>query len=96
MERVRELGDASVPFRFDVHAIVFSHDAVALETALHREFANRRMHLINMHRDYFHASPGEVKEAMVRLHGHVLTFVEIAEALEWHQSRNARNDMRHG
>jgi len=94
MERVRELGDASVPFRFDVHAIVFSADAVALETALHREFADRRMNLVNFHREYFHASAIEVKEAMVRLHGHVLTFAETAEALEWHQSRNARQSVR--
>lgn len=94
MERVRELGDASVPFRFDVHAIVFSADAVALETALHREFADRRMNLVNFHREYFHVPPREVKEAMVRLHGHVLTFAETAEALEWHQSRNARQSVR--
>jgi len=90
MERVHELGDASVPFRFDVHAIVFSHDAVALEAALHREFADRRMNLVNLRREYFHVSPREVKEAMVRLHGHVLTFAEAVEAVEWHQSCNAR------
>ncbi|MBK8100748.1 MAG: DUF4041 domain-containing protein [Planctomycetes bacterium] len=89
-ERVRELGDASVPFRFDVHAIVFSHDAVALETALHREFADRRINLVNLHREYFRVSATEVKTAMQRLHGHLLTFVEAVEALEWHQSQNAR------
>lgn len=96
MERIRELGDASVPFRFDVHAIVFSHDAVALEAALHREFAGRRLNLVNLHREYFHVSPADAKAAMVRLHGHVLSFVEVAEALEWHQSQNARLERQGG
>src|SRR5690606_25162058 len=43
MDRVRELGDASVPFRFDVHALIFSEDAVGLENSLHEEFADRRV-----------------------------------------------------
>ena len=40
-ERVDELGDASVPFKFDVHAMIFSDDAPALEAALHRAFEDR-------------------------------------------------------
>ena len=43
MDRVRELGDTSVPFRFDLHALFFSEDAVGIETALHQEFADRRV-----------------------------------------------------
>jgi hypothetical protein len=90
MDRVRELGDASVPFRFDVHAIIFSEDAVGLETALHREFADRRVNLVNMHREYFYATPHEVKAALAKLQGSILSFVDAPEALEWHQSETTR------
>src|SRR6202041_1434063 len=47
MDRVRELGDASVPFHYDVHAMVFSNDAVSLETRLHHAFAGRKVNLVN-------------------------------------------------
>jgi hypothetical protein len=58
VERVTELGDASVPFRFDVHALVFSEDAVELERRLHANFANRRLNLANLRREFFYVSPG--------------------------------------
>ena len=61
MDRVRELGDASVPFRYDVHAMVFSDDAVGLETHLHHQFADRRLNLVNMRREFFRARPAEVR-----------------------------------
>ncbi len=93
MDRVRELGDASVPFRFDVHAIIFSDDAVGLETALHRQFAAKRVNLVNLHREYFYASPLEVKTALTRLQGNLLTFNDTPEALEWHQSEGARRGL---
>ena len=89
MDRVRELGDASVPFRFDVHALFFSDDAVGIETAMHQRFADRRVNLVNMHRSFFHVTPHDVKEALMELQGNLLSFVEIPEALEWHQSQTA-------
>ena len=88
MDRVRELGDASVPFRFDVHALFFSDDAVGVETALHQRFANRRVNFVNAHREFFSVTPLEVKAALVELRGSVLQFVEVPEALEWHQSQS--------
>ena len=66
MDRVRELGDASVPFRFDTHALVFSDDAVGLETRLHHEFADRRVNLVNVRREFFRASPAEVRDVLAR------------------------------
>lgn len=53
LERVRELGDASVPFRFDVHAKIFDADAdaVSLETRLHQHLANRRVNRVNLRRE---------------------------------------------
>lgn len=90
MDRVRELGDASVPFCFDVHVLIFSDDAVGLEGALHKHFADRRLNLINIRREFFFATPHEVKEALLKLKGDLLSFVEAPEALEWHQSENTR------
>lgn len=93
MDRVRELGDASVPFRFDVHALIFSDDAVGLETALHQHFAARRVNLVNAHREFFYATPHEVKDALLALRGSLLSFTEAPEALEWHQSATIRGTL---
>jgi hypothetical protein len=90
MDRVRELGDASVPFRYDVHALVFSDDAVTLETRLHQALATRRINLVNHRREFFHATPAEVKSLLTAADGSVLEFVEDPEADEWHQSCNTR------
>jgi hypothetical protein len=91
LDRVRELGDASVPFRFDVHAIIFSEDAVGLETMLHQRFAEFRVNLVNNHREFFRVSPTSVKEALFATGTHLLEFHETAEALEWRQSESARH-----
>jgi hypothetical protein len=92
MDRVRELGDASVPFRFDVHALIFSEDAIGLETALHQQFAERRVNLVNPHREFFYVEPNEVKAALYRLRGELLSFTDAPEALEWHQSETTRRN----
>ncbi len=93
MDRVRELGDASAPFRFDVHALFFSDNAVGVETALHQQFAKRRVNFVNAHREFFSVTPLEVKSALVELQGNVLQFVEAPEALEWHQSQSIIRSM---
>lgn len=94
LDRVRELGDASVPFRYDVHAIVFSEDAVALENRLHHALEDRRLNLVNARREFFYAAPSEVKALLTAADGSVLEFIEEPEADEWHQSLNARRRMR--
>jgi hypothetical protein len=91
MDRVRELGDASVPFRYDVHALFFSDDAVGLESALHQRFAAQRVNMVNAHREFFHVTAHEVKEALAQLNGHVLEYTELPEAVEYHQSVNERH-----
>lgn len=85
-ERVRELGDASVPFRYDVHALYFSKDAVTLEQQLHERFADRRINRVNARREFFRVTPGEVKDAMQELAGDLLEFADVPEALEYRQS----------
>jgi len=55
-DRIKELGSASVPFSYDVHAMIFSDDAPGLETALHHEFNDRRFNLLNMRKEFFHTT----------------------------------------
>lgn len=65
MERIDELGDASVPFWFDVHALVFSDNAPALEAKLHERFAAGRLNKVNGRKEFFRADIAEI-EAIIR------------------------------
>ncbi|MBK6519846.1 MAG: DUF4041 domain-containing protein [Polyangiaceae bacterium] len=87
-DRVDELGDASVPFRFDVHAAIYSDDAVRLEGELHRRFADRRLNLVNLRREFFRVTPAEVCEVLMELRGELLDFVELPPAEEWWASEH--------
>jgi hypothetical protein len=92
-ERVQELGGASVPFRFDIHGFLFSDDAVGLESDLHEAFAHRRVNRVNVQREFFHATPQEVRGVLLRLDRakHIsFNFIEVAEALEYRQSASVR------
>lgn len=85
-ERVRELGDASVPFRFDVHAMIYTEDAPSLEKALHKEFDERRVNKVNRRKEFFDISLREVADAVTRLRGKV-EFTQLAEAEEYRRSK---------
>ncbi len=87
-ERVRELGDASVPFRYDTHALVFSADAVGLEREMHVRLADRRVNRVNKRREFFYATPGEAKAHLVSLSADLLEYTEVPEAVEYRQSMN--------
>ncbi|CDF85679.1 archaeal/vacuolar-type H+-ATPase subunit I [Pseudomonas knackmussii B13] len=65
MDRVDELGDASVPFWFDVHAMVFSDNAPALEAKLHERFAAGRLNKVNGRKEFFRANIMEI-ESVIR------------------------------
>ena len=86
-ERVQELSSASVPFPYDTHAIFFSDDAVSLETELHHALAHRRVNLANDRKEFFFATPAEVRELLQdRVGGGLLEFSENPEALQYYQS----------
>ncbi|AYC39652.1 hypothetical protein DWG14_03894 [Streptomyces griseorubiginosus] len=88
LERVYELSGAAVPFRFDVHALIFSKDAVGLETELHRQFASKRVNQVNSRKEFFYATPAEVRDALQRFAGqHLIEFTEEPQALEWRAGR---------
>ena len=66
-ERVNELGDASVPFPFDVHSFIFSEDAVSLENALHKELNDRRVNKVNLRKEFFNVTPEELQSIVERI-----------------------------
>ena len=86
LDRIYELGDASVPFRFDVHAIFFSEDAVGLENELHKSFAARRVNWANDRKEFFFASPSDVRKVLSEKLGNLLEFAEHADSTEYLQS----------
>lgn len=63
-ERIRELGDASVPFEFDVHAMIFSDDAPKLENELHKEFAHLQVNKINPRKEFFRVPLADVRQLL--------------------------------
>lgn len=85
-ERIRDLSNSSVPFRYDIHAIFLANDAVGIEAELHRRLAPKRVNGVNQRREFFYATPAEVREHLEELTDDLLVFDELAEALEYHQS----------
>jgi hypothetical protein len=67
MDRVVELGDASVPYRFDVHTLAFVDDAPKLEKALHKVFDSKRVNKENYRKEFFFVAPDEVKTVMNKI-----------------------------
>ncbi|WZP00819.1 DUF4041 domain-containing protein [Isosphaeraceae bacterium EP7] len=84
-ERVKELGDASVPFAFDVHAMLASDDAPALETALHRRFVERQVNKVNKRKEFFRVSLTEIRKVAEEL-GLESTWTLDAEASQYRET----------
>ena len=89
MDRVNELGDASVPFKFDVHAMIYSDNAPELESQLHRAFEKHRMNYVNRRREYFQVSLEDIKEVVHANHGEIEFIIE-PEAKEFRESQAIR------
>ena len=62
MDRVNELGSASVPFPFDVHSMIFSDDAVSLENKLHHILNDQRVNKVNLRKEFFHVSLDDLEK----------------------------------
>lgn len=84
-DRVKELGNASVPFNFDIHAMIYSGNAPDLENKLHKKFENRKVNKVNSRREFFKVNLVEIEEAVKKLHGKV-TFTKIAEAEQYRKT----------
>lgn len=90
-ERIRELGDASVPFKFDVHAMIFTDDAPGLESALHKEFEDRKLNLVNQRREFFKCSLEEIKSAILKNYDKTVEFTDFPDAEQFRISEKMRN-----
>ncbi len=86
MDRVDELGDASVPFDFDVHAMIFSDDAPKLEAALHKAFSDRKLNFVNQRREFFRVTLDEIKAVVRANFDKTVEFVDFPPAEQYRQS----------
>lgn len=86
MDRVDELGDASVPFRFDVHALVFSNDAPSLEARLHSHFAAGRLNKVNGRKEFFRADLSQIEGVIRDNYDAVVEVVHAAPAEQFRES----------
>ncbi|WP_431972542.1 DUF4041 domain-containing protein [Nocardia sp. bgisy134] len=91
-DRIRELGNTSVPFKYDRHTMFFSQDAVGIEAELHRRLAHKRINKLNNRREFFKATPAEVRELLQAVTGELVEFDELAEAMEYRQSLAVTRD----
>ncbi len=85
MDRINELGDASVPFKFDVHALIFSENAPELETKLHNHFKDKAVNLVNLKKEFFNVSLDEI-ERVVHENYAEIEFTKIAEAKDYRET----------
>jgi chromosome segregation ATPase len=85
-ERVDELGDASVPFKFDVHAMIFSEDAPKLETALHHAFEDKKVNMVNQKREFFNVTLDEIEQVIKANYDKTVEFTRVPEAEQYRET----------
>ena len=86
MDRIDELGDASVPFNFDVHAMIFADDAPKLENALHKAFENKKLNMVNQRREFFNVTLEEIEKVVKENFDKTVEFKKESEAEQFRQS----------
>lgn len=86
LDRVNELGDASVPFNFDVHAMIFSDDAPALENALHHAFESKKVNMINHRREFFKVTLDEIESVVKANFDKTVEFKKIPDADQYRET----------
>ncbi|MFI3131845.1 DUF4041 domain-containing protein [Mammaliicoccus sciuri] len=86
-ERIKELGDASVPFEFDIHAMIFSDDAPKLEKILHNHFRDRELNKVNHRKEFFNVHVDEIEELVIKEHNNTVEFVKIPIADQYWESQ---------
>jgi hypothetical protein len=84
-DRISELGSASVPFHFDIHAMIFSDDAPKLENELHKAFTNHKVNMLNYRKEFFNVTIDEI-EQKVRETGLDAEIIKLPEAMEYRET----------
>ena len=85
LDRVKELGDASVPFHFDIHAMIFSEEAPTLENELHKAFANKKVNMVNYRKEFFKVTLDEIEQKTKEI-GLGTEFLRLPEANEYKET----------
>lgn len=84
-DRVKELGDASVPFRFDIHAMIYSDEAPTLENELHKAFTNKKVNMLNYRKEFFNVTLDEIENKVKEI-GLNAEFSRLPEAMEYRET----------
>lgn len=90
--RVNNLSKAEVPFKFDIHMLHYSEEAFAVEAKLHNAFADRKVNRVNPKKEFFYATPEEVREEVLKLEGLVISFQLKFEDTEYQRSEEIRKN----
>lgn len=93
LDRVRELGDASVPFEFDVHAMIYSDDAPALERQLHKKFLKNQLNKINPRKEFFRLNLSDLKNHLETI-GINCKWTLLAEAKQYRETLKLEEEMK--
>lgn len=89
-ERIKELSGASVPFGFDIHAMIFSDDAPKLEAALHHAFDDKKVNIVNQRKEFFKVSLHEIEDVVKANYDKTVEFIEAAAAEQYRISEELR------
>ncbi|MEC4048848.1 DUF4041 domain-containing protein [Flavobacterium sp. SUN046] len=84
-DRVKELGDASVPFQFDIHAMIYSEEAPTLENELHKAFTDKKVNMLNYRKEFFNVSINEIEEKVKEI-GIEAEFTRLPEAMQYRET----------
>jgi hypothetical protein len=84
-DRVKELGDASVPFQFDIHAMIYSDEAPTLENELHKAFTNKKVNMLNYRKEFFNVTLDEIENKVKEI-GFDAEFTRLPEAMEYRET----------
>jgi hypothetical protein len=85
VDRVKELGDASVPFQFDIHAMIYSDEAPTLENELHKAFTNKKVNMLNYRKEFFNVTLDEIENKVKEI-GLDAEFSRLPEAMEYRET----------
>lgn len=86
MDRIAELSSASVPFPFDVHAMIFSEDAPGLESILHNYFDSKRVNKVNPRKEFFRVNLDDIKKVVLENHNATVKFIDTPDATEYRET----------
>jgi hypothetical protein len=92
LDRIDELSGASVPFKYDVHALIFSDDAPKLEAALHKAFEKQKVNKVNNRKEFFNVSLNEIKTVVSKNHDKTVEYIDIPSAKQYRETEMLKKD----